>query len=318
MKTKLIMDLDTGIDDALAIAFALRYEEVVIIGVTTSFGNVTLENATKNSINLLDLLNHRDIPVFEGAACPWGTTTYEPAPHLYHIHGDNGIGNVVLGEIKRLPNEQSAVDFIIESAKKYGEHLILYTAGPMTNLAEAIKEDKEAIRNISKIVSMASALTVPGNVNPFAEANIHRDPKAAKYVFESDVEMILVGLDVTLKTMIKGSDISSWHSIKTKASEAITELATYYYTNEFDDEEIGGAMHDPLAIEVALNPSIVTEAVKVNLTVETEGIAAGRTIGNLDLLKREFKNMTVCLDVDSDTFTKRFIDKVAQVLKQAN
>lgn len=323
MKTKLIMDLDTGIDDALAIAYALGYandtQAVDIIGVTTSFGNVTLENATKNSLNLLELLGRSDIPVFEGAANPWGSAiAYEPAPHLFRIHGDNGIGNVELGDPQQSPSSQTAVDFIIESAKQYGDHLILYTAGPMTNLAEAIKQDKAAIQNISKIVSMASALTVPGNVNEFAEANIHRDPQAAKYVFESDVEMTLVGLDVTLKTMLKGSDISSWHPIKTKASQALTELTTYYYTNEFEDETIGGAMHDPLAIEVALNPSIVKEAIKANLTVVTEGVATGRTTGNLALLDREFKNMTVCLDVDSDLFIQRFIDKVAKVLLQAN
>lgn len=314
MKTKMIMDLDTGIDDALALAYALGYDEVDIIGVTTSFGNVTLEYATHNSINILDLLGRNDIPVFEGAICPWGETTYETSPHLLHIHGNNGIGNVDLGDPKRKASTKSAVDFIIESANQYGDHLILYTAGPMTNLANAIKQDREAIKKINRIVTMGSALTVPGNVSQFAEANIHRDAKAAKYVFESDIAMTLVGLDVTLRTMIKGSDISSWHLIKSKASEAITEMATYYYTNEFDDEEIGGAMHDPLAVEVALNPSIVTDSMDLNLIVETEGVARGRTIGNLSLLNREYKNMSVCLNIDSDLFTQRFVEKVHRVL----
>lgn len=120
----------------------------------------------------------------------------------------------------------------------------------MNNLADAIKKDKEAIEKIGKIVSMGSALTVPGNVSPYAEANIHRDSKSAQYVFASDIPMTLVGLDVTLKTMIKGTDISSWHPIGTKASEAMVEMANYYYTNEFDNAEIGGAMHDPLAVEI--------------------------------------------------------------------
>lgn len=317
MKTKMIMDLDTGIDDALALAYALGYDEVDIIGITTSFGNVTLEYATKNTLNILDVLGHNDIPVYEGASCPWGETTYETAPHLLHIHGKNGIGNVVLGEPKRKPSSKSAVDFIIQSANQYGDHLILYTAGPMTNLADAIKKDKKAIQKIANIVTMGSALTVPGNVSPFAEANIHRDAKAAKYVFESDIAMTLVGLDVTLKTMIKGSDITSWHPIKTKASEAIREMATYYYTNEFDDDEVGGAMHDPLAVEVALNPSIVTESMTLNLTVETEGVAKGRTIGNLSLLNRKYKSMTICLDVESELFTQRFVEKVYHVLNKA-
>lgn len=250
MTMKMIMDLDTGVDDALALSYALSFDKVELIGVTTSFGNVTLENATKNTINLLDLLGHSHIPVFEGASSPWGETSYEPQPHLLHIHGENGIGNVELGEPKRQPSKQSAVDFIIESANTFGEELILYTAGPMNNLADAIKKDKEAIEKIGKIVSMGSALTVPGNVSPYAEANIHRDSKSAQYVFASDIPMTLVGLDVTLKTMIKGTDISSWYPIGTKASEAMVEMANYYYTNEFDNAEIGGAMHDPLAVEI--------------------------------------------------------------------
>lgn len=318
MTMKMIMDLDTGVDDALALAYALSFEEVELIGVTTSFGNVTLENATKNTINLLDLLGHSHIPVFEGASLPWGETSYEPQPHLLHIHGDNGIGNVELGEPKRQPSKQSAVDFIIESANTFGEELILYTAGPMNNLADAIKKDKEAIEKIGKIVSMGSALTVPGNVSPYAEANIHRDSNSAQYVFASDIPMTLVGLDVTLKTMIKGTDISSWHPVGTKASEAMVEMANYYYTNEFDDAEIGGAMHDPLAVEVALNPSIVSQTTKINLKVETEGEAKGRTIGNLDLLNRPYKSMTVCLDVDSELFTWRFIERVQHVLRQVD
>lgn len=318
MTMKMIMDLDTGVDDALALAYALSFEEVELIGVTTSFGNVTLENATKNTINLLDLLGHSHIPVFEGASSPWGETSYEPQPHLLHIHGDNGIGNVELGEPKRQPSKQSAVDFIIESANTFGEELILYTAGPMNNLADAIKKDKEAIEKIGKIVSMGSALTVPGNVSPYAEANIHRDSNSAQYVFASDIPMTLVGLDVTLKTMIKGTDISSWHPVGTKASEAMVEMANYYYTNEFDDAEIGGAMHDPLAVEVALNPSIVSQTTKINLKVETEGEAKGRTIGNLDLLNRPYKSMTVCLDVDSELFTWRFIERVQHVLRQVD
>ena len=201
---------------------------------------------------------------------------------------------------------------------QFGEELILYTAGPMNNLADAIKKDKEAIEKIGKIVSMGGALTVPGNVSPYAEANIHRDPKSAQYVFDNDIPMTLVGLDVTLKTMIKGTDISSWHPIGTTASDAMVELANYYYTNEFDDADIGGAMHDPLAVEVALNPSIVSQTTKINLKVETEGEAKGRTIGNLDLLNRPYKSMTVCLDVDSELFTWRFIERVQHVLRQVN
>lgn len=315
MTLKMIMDLDTGIDDALALAYALSHDDIELIAVTTSFGNVTGPIATTNTLNLLHLFGNDNIPVYEGALAPWGVEEYVTSPHLFHIHGDNGIGNVALPESTKLKAEQNAVDFIIEAANKYGDELLLYTAGPMTNLADAIKKDKEAIQKIGKIVSMAGALTVPGNVSPFAEANIHRDPKAAKYVFDADIAMTLVGLDVTLKTMIKGSDIDSWRKVETNASHAMVEMATYYYTNEFDDAEIGGAMHDPLAVEVAVNPAIITDSIDTNLTVEVEGVSTARTIGDTHLLQRAEKVHTICLDVDSKQFTANFINGVTKLIK---
>src|SRR5699024_3487696 len=103
MTIKMIMDLDTGVDDALALAYALSYEEVEIVGVTTSFGNVTLDNGMKNTLNLRDLLVYSHIPFFEGASSPGGETSYEPQPNLVRIHGENGIGNVDLCEAQRQP-----------------------------------------------------------------------------------------------------------------------------------------------------------------------------------------------------------------------
>lgn len=315
MTIKMIMDLDTGIDDALALAYALSHDDIELLAVTTSFGNVTGPIATRNTLNLLHLFGYDNIPVYEGALAPWDVAEYVTSPHLFHIHGDNGIGNVTLPETTKIKEEQNAVDFIIEAANKYGDELLLYTAGPMTNLADAIKKDKKAIKKIGKIISMAGALTVLGNVSPFAEANIHRDPKAAKYVFDARIPMTFVGLDVTLKTMIKGSDIDSWREVQTQASEAMIEMATYYYTNEYDDAEIGGAMHDPLAVEVAINPAIITDSMKANLTVEVTDVSVGRTIGDIQLLQKAEKVHTICLDVDSKQFTANFINGITKLIK---
>lgn len=314
---KIILDLDTGVDDALAITYAVGQKDVELIGITTAFGNVTVQQAVKNSISILDLLGKKEVPVFEGAAHPWGSSSYEPSEHIKRIHGENGIGDVELGSPSRSQGELSAVDFLIQSANTFGDELILLTAGPLTNLADAIKKDKEAILKIGKIVTMGCALTVPGNITPFSEANIYNDAEAAKYVLESDVPIVLVGLDVTLKTMITGKDIKSWLEVGNLASQAIADIATYYYTNEYDDEEIGGAMHDPLAVEVAVNPAIVTNMLPINLTVETDGVSKGRTIGNLDLLNREEKSAQVCVDVDGEAFITKFTETVRSVVSKA-
>lgn len=313
---KMILDLDTGIDDALAIAYALGRPEIDLIGITTAFGNVTIDKAVKNSLSILELLGRSDIPVFEGAAHPSEKTSFMTTDHLHRIHGLNGIGNVVLDEAKNKKSPINAVDFLIDAATVHGNELTLVATGPMTNLAEALKKNRAAIEKIGKIVVMGSALTVQGNVSQFAEANIYNDPEAAKYVLESGLPLVLVGLDVTLKTMIEGSDIATWTEIDTAASRAFTEMASYYYTNESDEYEVvGGALHDPLAIEVAINPEIITATLPINLTVETEGVSAGRTIANMKLLNQKEKNIQVCVDVKGELFIKKFTQTVHEVLK---
>ncbi|EOH87689.1 nucleoside hydrolase [Enterococcus pallens] len=311
---KLILDLDTGIDDALALTYALGHPEAEVIGVTTTFGNVTIEQATSNTLNLLSLLNSQHIPVFEGAAFPWGATEYQTTDDLHRVHGFNGVGNVKLPESKETRNTESAVDFFLRAAKTYGNDLTIVTAGPLTNLAEAIKKDTEAISKVGHIVMMAGALTVPGNLTPFAEANILNDPLAAKFVFNSGVPFTMVGLDVTLQTMITQRDIEQWSNIPTKAAQAIAEMTSYYYTNEYSEKEFGGALHDPLAVEVALNPAILTQVLPINLTVETAGPSVGRTIGELTALNNPVKMATVGLSVDSLAFLERFLAVTSQVL----
>lgn len=317
MTKKLILDVDTGIDDTLAIAYALGLPEVDLIGITTLFGNTTSQLATENTLAVLALLGREDIPVYEGAHCPWGTDSYEVVDQYRKIHGVTGLGNLELASAKRAKESRPAVDFLLQSARQYGDDLILVTTGPLTNLAEAIQKDREAMEAVGRIVSMAGALTIPGNVSPFAEANVYNDPQAAKYVFESGVPIVAVGLDVTLKTMITGTDIQHWAQVKSEASQALVELATYYYQHEYEDV-IGGAMHDPLAVAVAVHPEIVTNLLPINLTVETRGESTGRLIGNLDLLNARDKSGVVCLDIEADIFVTQFTETVYEVLEKGN
>lgn len=313
---KLILDLDTGIDDALALTYALGHPDAELVGVTTTFGNVTIDQATSNTLDLLSLLAQEHIPVFEGAAFPWGSTAYQTTDDLHRVHGFNGIGNVILPKSRQTKEEESAVEFFLRAAETYGNELTIVTAGPLTNLAEAIKKDAKAMNKVGQIVMMAGALTIPGNLSPFAEANILNDPLAAKFVFTSGVPFTIVGLDVTLQTMITQKDLEQWSKIPTKAAQAITEMTAYYYTNEYSGKEFGGALHDPLAVEAALNPAILTQVLSINLTVETEGPSVGRTIGELAGLNSSVKTARVGLSVDSDNFLKRFFEITSQVLSE--
>ena len=316
---KIILDLDTGIDDALALTYALGYSEVEVIGITTTFGNVKTDTSVRNTLDILNLLSKKDIPVFKGATHAWKSNSYEVSETSELIHGKNGIGNIKIEKSSQTVSDLSASDFIIQSAKKYGKNLSLIMTGPLTNLANCIKKDIKAIEDIGSIVSMGGALTVPGNITPYSEANIFHDPFAAKYVYESEITMTAVGLDVTLKTLITSEDVKIWSKNNNKASEKFVELTNYYYCQYLQEvnDDYGGPLHDPLAVEVALNPQIVTASLPINLTVETHGESKGRTIANLEQLNSSTKNTVVCLDIDVEKFIDKFIVNTNKALKNS-
>lgn len=309
---KVIIDCDTGIDDALAIAYLLANKDYELIGITTVFGNVDVDLASKNSLLLLELFKRDDIKVYKGASHALEKEEYYHNPRLDRIHGFNGIGNVDLGEPKG-KIEDNACDFIIDSIKKYGKELDLIFVGPLTNLALCLKKDKEIFKSVNNITIMGGALTIQGNRDKYAEANISEDPLAAKYVFESEIDLNIIPLDATLKTLFKVIDIDEWKDIN-EAGKDLYDIARYYYVNEYRDENVGGAMHDPLAAFASFDQSIITNWYPCNLTVED----SGRTIGTLDRLNLNNKYHKVALDVDNKRFEKEYIETVSELIRKQN
>ena len=192
---RLILDVDTGIDDALAITMVLGMKNVSLEGVTVAFGNTYLDYAVRNSLDVLYQLHHPEIGVYQGAFCPWGRDDWPVSDHLKVIHGKNGVGDVAFSHSPQQPRDKKAWDFMIEAAEKYGKDLIIVNLGPLTNLANAIKKNKEAMSRCGTIAIMGGALTVRGNITPYAEANIYNDPAAAKYVMDSGLDLTMIGLD---------------------------------------------------------------------------------------------------------------------------
>ncbi|MGL5687594.1 MAG: nucleoside hydrolase, partial [Weissella cibaria] len=173
-KKKMILDLDTGVDDALALAYALATPDSDLIGVVSSFGNTQVTTAGENTLKLLELLGRTDVPVFIGAAHSSTTDNFETMQVSMDIHGKNGIGDVALPAPTTALSSQTAVDFIIESAHKYADDLVIVPTGPLTNLAEAYQKDPEIENLIGNVTLMGGALVVPGNVTPYTEANINQ------------------------------------------------------------------------------------------------------------------------------------------------
>ena len=311
---KLILDVDTGIDDALAIAMVLGMEDVSLAGVTVVFGNTYLSYAVRNTLDVLCELGHPEIGVYPGAEYPWGQNDWLVSDHLKVIHGNNGVGNVSFKYNQRKPKNQSACDFMIEAAKKYKEELIIVNLGPLTNLANAINKNREAMSLCGTIAIMGGALTVKGNITPYAEANIFNDPAAAKYVMESGLDLTMIGLDVTLKTVIMEDDISFLKEITTVAFKHIYDMAYYYYVNE--EGVLGGAMHDPLAVAAAIDPSLITKWHDISLEVWQNGPGVGRIVTTGDMLVKPNKNVRYALDVNSESFKKRFKEALRKAVNR--
>ena len=298
---KMILDLDTGIDDAMALAYAIGSKEIELIGVTGTFGNVYTEVGVQNVMNILNMCNVNEIPVFAGASHAMNQDHFNRLEVSARIHGENGVGQV---EIETSPKEietKSAVDFLIESVKKYGKELVIVPTGPLTNLAMVLKKAPEIKDMMGRVVLMGGALTVPGNVNQYTEANISQDPEAAKYVFESGVDVTMVGLDVTTRSILTKADTQSWRETGSVAGKTYADMVDYYISQHFEVE--GCYLHDPSAAINAVHPEYFT-MLPMHMTVITEGEAEGRTIGNPKKLRDPNPNVKVCIGVDSQALVK--------------
>lgn len=271
--TDIILDLDTGIDDSIALFLSSIHPELKLIGVLTSYGNVTTEEAARNSLDILSLARRSDVPVFCGKKNSLtGKGDYIPSGVSRRIHGENGVGGVTLPHSKRREEKRDGVEWLIERMKRE-KNLVYVATGPLTNLASAILLDPSIAASGVRVVSMGGALTVTGNVTGFAEANIHKDPESAKIVYESGLDITAVPLDVTERSRLTQRDAESWIATGTIEGCILGRMLLYYIENTtggFDTY-----VHDPSAVVAAIHPEYFT-SLSTPLTVGTEGEERGR------------------------------------------
>lgn len=313
-KPKLILDLDTGIDDALAISYALASPEVELLAITGTYGNVLLDQGLKNDLAITDLYEHPEVGVYAGLSHALAKDSFEVLDISAFIHGKNGIGEVELPESSRSVEELSAVDYIIEAVNTYGKDLIYVPTGPSTNMAAALKKDPSIKDKIGRIVMMGGALTVSGNVNAWTEANISQDPEASDYLFRSGAPITMIGLDVTLQTLLTYKETRQWRDLGTKQGRFLADMTDYYIkAYETTAPHLGGCgLHDPLAVAVAVDPSLVG-CVSMNLKVDLEGPTRGRTIGDHERLNDAHKNVEVAVTVDVKRFLDEFMSRLTKL-----
>lgn len=333
---KLILDVDMGIDDALALAYALASPEVELVGVTTVFGNVSRDRSAANCLAMLELLGHPEAPVVLGA--DRALAAHDPYAGAPAVHGADGVGGIAAqlpaprhgavgvagapgtsaaSNAPAAPGtpENAAVAFLLDAARRHGKDLLYVPTGPLTNLAHALQRDAEVLQSIGGITVMGGALTVGGNVTPVAEANVYADPEAADAVLRSGLPLTMVGLDVTHRVVLTRAEVMAWWELGTPAARAFSQMTAFYLeAYARSNPELGGcALHDPLAVAVAIDPALV-RCLPLALTVDLAGPLRGRTIGNIHRLRDPALPTKVALTVDASRFESRFTTRLRHIL----
>ncbi len=298
MAKKIIIDTDPGVDDTIAILTALRSPEVEVIGLTSVFGNAPGEVTAQNALRLVELEGHGNIPVARGSDVP----LVFPLEKLgTWVHGEDGMGNTHPPAPQGQPLDQSAAEFIVEMAHAYPGEVTLVPVGPLTNLALALRLDPGIAGLIKEVVVMGGVVAHPGNMTPVAEANIYHDPHAADIVMAAGWPLVLVGLDVTHKTIITPEFQQMLFKADNPAVRFIEKILPCYQKFFADMYGLNGAIytHDPSAISYVIDADLFTTE-EVAVFVETEGRCVGQTVADWNHQWEERTPVKVCLDVKSE------------------
>ena len=276
MTRKIIIDTDPGIDDAMAIFLAFNAPQLDVLALTTTFGNVAVELATKNALILSEVAGV-NVPVAQGVAVP---LVAAPLPPPDFVHGSDGFGNINWPAPKGQADERSAAQMIVDLVHQYPNQVTIVALGPLGNLAKALALDPSIVELVDEVILMGGADKEPGNVSPVAEANIINDPHAADIVFTASWQVTMVGLDVTHRVMINDKFLDNIRQADTdkQCGEFLYQATQFYfnfYQQTFDIE--GCYVHDASTIVYAIAPDIFTTTPGV-VRVATEGVAIGQTI----------------------------------------
>jgi inosine-uridine nucleoside N-ribohydrolase len=299
MARQIIIDTDPGVDDAMAIFFALRSPELEVIGLTTVFGNVHTDLATSNALRLLEIAGRADIPVARGADHPLAGPFAGPVPF---VHGDDGQGNANLPPPLAQPCAQRAASFIVEQVMAAPGEITLVPIGPLTNIALALRLEPQIAANVREVVLMGGNALAPGNATPAAEANIHNDPEAADIVFGAPWPVTMVGLDVTHRVTMGPDHLERYAAADNLLARHIARIVPHYRRYFENAYGIRGIyVHDSSAIAYLIDPTLFRTE-RWPLRVETQGISRGKTWpgnGERPLPPWEGRPLvTCCVEVD--------------------
>ncbi|MEE9264902.1 MAG: nucleoside hydrolase [Vicinamibacteria bacterium] len=317
-RQKIILDVDTGTDDAVALMFGALHPDLELVAATTVNGNVPVKYCTENSLRVLDYIGV-DVPVYEGMATPIFRPDF-PVPRKERtssmtsgtIHG----GHLELPPAKSKQQTMNAVDFLIETySRPEGREIILVPVGPLSNVAMAIKQAPEIVENIPEIVIMGGAHEI-GNVTASAEFNVWADPEGARVVLGSGIKKVtMVALDATHRALVSLDDCKKLRALGTPAGEAAAifiERRVHGYLEFQPSGRPAAPVHDALAVASIVNPSVIT-TVHAHVDVETHGeLTVGKTVVDTRPRSAKEPNAYVALDADEPLFVKMLLETMGR------
>ena len=306
MARKVILDVDTGTDDAVAVMLAALHPAIDLVGCTTVNGNIPVQYCTDNTLRVLDHIGRGDIPVYEGLSRPLARLDF-PVPRRerdssgkYHpdalpvpaaISSKQGVG---------------AVEFLIETFRATTEEIVLVPVGPLTNIAAALALDPGFASRVPEVVVMGGAHAL-GNVTPSAEFNIWADPEAAAMVFAAGFEKLtLVPLDATHRALVTRAQCEELEALGTPAGQAAAAFIGHrigvHDAHQKQDVPHATPVHDALAVGTVIDPSLVATR-RLHVAVETQGkLTVGRTVIDTHFRGGEAANADVAFDADAARF----------------
>jgi purine nucleosidase len=307
---KIILDMDPGIDDALAIILALRSLELKVIGITTVAGNAPVEICTINTLRILEYLGETGIPVIEGAKKP----LKKPFAGALSYHGANGLGEINLPLPKLHKQSVTTWDFIAESVLRNPGEITLVATGPLTNVAIALQRVPDLATSLSKIVLMGGAYGITqygkGNRTPFAEFNIWQDPEAADIVFSSKAVIFTIGLDISTnpKACLQSYHLEQIQKYMNPYARLSTRLIRYII-----DRHIYCELHDPLALAAVLDISLfdfISTPIEVSI-----GNGCDRGITHIfpEVQGKDLLPKHIAKAIDGERFIELFLSRIQDI-----
>ena len=315
MAQKVILDVDTGTDDAVALMLAALHPDLELIGATTVNGNVPVEFCTENSLRVFDYIEV-EVPVYQGVSRPIARDDFPiPRDEIQSSRAVHG-GYLDIPPSRSAMQSTGAVEFLVETYRAATEEIILVPVGPLSNIAEALAAEPLLKERIPELVIMGGANRY-GNVTPRAEFNIWADPEAARAVLNSGVRKItLVPLDATHQALVSLDDCAALRALGTPAGEAAARFTERriegYDTTQPMKRPHAAPVHDALAVASIVDRSVITTH-HLHVDVETKGeLTVGETVVDTNFRSGREPNVDIALDADERKFVAMLLETFAR------